>query len=114
VVSSRAQGPVAFTPSTVFMVNLPIRDGRARYRIIGLFRERALSSTAICTILTESKELVGPRLHIYHEMYLVSQMGYTGEGAWVVKGAEYPARCVGPCASAPGRNSDLGLHFYFG
>jgi len=36
---------------------------------------------AICTILTESKKLFGPRLHIYHEVYLVSQAGITGEGS---------------------------------
>lgn len=92
------------TPNTVFMVNLPTR-GRTNWPFweFVILETAALSAAAICTILTESKELVGPRLHFYHEVYIVSLAGYTlsrgGGSVWVVKGAlmpvHHPCQCAG-------------------
>jgi len=59
---------------------------------------------AICTILTESKKLFGPRLHIYHEVYLVSQAGLLGrEAPGYVKGAADPRPSRQPVSRRKGR-----------
>lgn len=70
---------------------------------------------AICTILTESKELFGPRLHIYHEVYLVSQAGITGEGSSrVCKRGRWSPSFAPAREPAQGQDPALGLHYYFG